>query len=506
MSSSGSAIQVVWFKKDLRVKDHAPLCEAAKRGSLLPLWVEEPEWLAADDFDERHRRFAVECLQELDQDLQAMGLRLLAMKGSMLDCLQQLHDQLGAFQLWSHEETGNDWTYQRDIDVGDWCKHNNITWNEIPQTGVVRRLGNRDGWSARWLHRMKQPVLTESESVKAASFPNELHDDSAMQCVGEPHPLRQRGGRREGIKTLESFFYERGVDYTKAMSSPVTAYDACSRISPYLTWGAVSVREAWHATQWRRAEVKDLIADGKPVERKWLQAIKSFDARLRWHCHFMQKLEDAPSIEWENLQRASIKLDRRDPDWDDPDFKAWREGRTGFPMIDACMRALDVTGYLNFRMRAMVMSFASHHLWLHWRKPGLHLAKMFTDYEPGIHWPQVQMQSGTTGINTVRVYSPIKQLHDQDPKGEFVRRWVPELKDVPDNYLAQPETMPEMEQGFCNCIIGKDYPAPIVDHPTAYRRAHDQIRALRRESKSRQQAQEIQQRHGSRKQGQRNWR
>lgn len=499
-------VQLVWFKKDLRVKDHAPLVEAASRGPVLPLWLEEPEWLAAEDFDMRHRQFAVECLQELGGDLRELGLGLLAMRGSALDCLETLHRQTGFTHLWSHEETGNGWSYQRDLDVAAWCGKRGVVWSEFAQTGVIRRLDTRDGWSTRWLQRMKRAVLTEPDRVEAAPFPKALHCDDALQCVNESLPLLQRGGRREAMATLKGFFYERGADYTKAMSSPLTAYDACSRLSPYLTWGVLSIREVWHATQWRRAEIRELQADGAPLDRRWLQCIKSFDARLRWHCHFMQKLEDEPAIEFESLQRSSDQLQRRDPDWNDPDFRAWREGRTGYPMVDACMRALEATGWLNFRMRAMVMSFASHHLWLHWRKPGLHLARMFTDYEPGIHWPQVQMQSGTTGINTVRVYSPIKQLKDQDPHGKFVREWVAELRDVPDSYLAQPETMPEMEQGFSNCIIGKDYPAPIVDHSSAYRRAHERIRSLRRQDPSRREASKIQQRHGSRKKGRSGWR
>ena len=95
------------------------------------------------------------------------------------------------------------------------------------------------------------------------------------------------------------------------------------------------------------------------------------------------------------------------------------------------MRALIETGWVNFRMRAMLVSFASYHLWLHWKEPALHLARMFTDYEPGIHYAQVQMQSGTTGMNTVRCYSPVKQGMDHDRDGEFARRWLPELARSP---------------------------------------------------------------------------
>jgi deoxyribodipyrimidine photo-lyase len=150
-------------------------------------------------------------------------------------------------------------------------------------------------------------------------------------------------------------------------------------------------------------------------------------------------------------------------------------------------------------MRAMLMSFVSYHLWQHWREPALELARLFLDFEPGIHFSQVQMQSGTTGINAVRIYSPVKQVRDHDPQGAFIRRWCPELELVPDDYLPRPETMPELMQRATNCIIGRDYPAPIVDNGKAYFRAKQRMGALRARAESRAEAREIYRRHGSRR-------
>ena len=130
----------------------------------------------------------------------------------------------------------------------------------------------------------------------------------------------------------------------------------------------------------------------------------------------MQKLEDEPAIEWRNFARVFNGLRPGDATplegLHRDHFEAWCEGRTGYPMVDACMRQLRATGWLNFRMRAMLVSFAAYHLGLHWREPGLFLARQFLDFEPGIHWSQMQMQSGTTGINTLRIYSPAKQARD----------------------------------------------------------------------------------------------
>ena len=211
----------------------------------------------------------------------------------------------------------------------------------------------------------------------------------------------------------------------------------------------------------------------------------------------MQKLEDEPRLEHENLARAMDGL--READFDEHKLEAWCNGRTGYPMVDACMRALLATGWVNFRMRAMLVSFASYDLFLHWRRPGLHLARHFLDYEAGIHWSQMQMQSGTTGINTLRIYSPTKQLIDHDPEGVFVRHWVPELARVPKAFLAEPWTMPRETQREAGCAIGVDYPAPIVDHAAAIASARQRLSALRGTREARAEAQAIVKKHGSRK-------
>jgi deoxyribodipyrimidine photo-lyase len=213
----------------------------------------------------------------------------------------------------------------------------------------------------------------------------------------------------------------------------------------------------------------------------------------------MQKLESDPRIEFENMHRACDGL--RDPAPDRERLDAWCHGQTGFPFVDACMRALIHTGWINFRMRAMLVSFSSYHLWLHWREPGLHLARVFTDYEPGIHWSQVQMQSGTTGINTLRIYNPVKQSHDQDPEGVFIRRWVPELAGVPDAWIHTPWKMSRAEQDACECLIGRQYPAPIVDHEAAAREARRRMGAIRRTAESRAESRTIFETHGSRRRG-----
>jgi deoxyribodipyrimidine photo-lyase len=265
-----------------------------------------------------------------------------------------------------------------------------------------------------------------------------------------------------------SFFEDRGEFYSGSISSPNTANEGCSRFSPYLAWGAVSLSEVHAGIQKKRMALQAFSRPGK-----WMRSLEQFESRLWWHCHFIQKLESNPSMEFQNV---NPKFDgMRESEFDESKFEAWCKGETGFPMIDACMRALHRDGWINFRMRAMLLSFATYQLWLHWRKPAIYLARQFVDFEPGIHYPQVQMQAGVTGINTIRIYSPKKQFLDQDPEGVFVRRNIPELARVPVSDLAEPHLMPpllQLESGF---QAGVHYPLPIVDPDESYRLAKERI-------------------------------
>ncbi|MEM6506533.1 MAG: deoxyribodipyrimidine photo-lyase [Planctomycetota bacterium] len=493
-------LSLVWFKRDLRVSDHLPLHEAAQHGPAVGLYIYEPTVHRADEHDPSHLIFVNQCLEELRHELRTRGSELILAYGDAVEVLARLRRSLGFVRLYSHEETGLGATFERDKKVLAWCRSAGIAWREFQQHGVNRPTQSRDGWASRWRRHMNQPTIDTPTIIQGLSL-----DPETVGGLLSPGELRigvstkthaQAGGSIAARKTLDTFLTERGEHYQQAMSSPVQGWDACSRISPYLAYGSISMREAYQTTCRRQ----DALPKGRTP---WRGSLASFQKRLRWHCHFIQKLEDEPALESQNLCSAYDGMREQDRSrWGPSEserFDAWAAGRTGYPLVDACMRCLHTTGWINFRMRAMLVSFACYQLWLHWKPVAQHLARQFLDFEPGIHYPQCQMQAGVTGINTVRIYSPIKQAKDQDPGGIFIRQWVPELTDVPSEHIAQPEAMPAMTQQMCGCVIGVDYPEPIVDHKTAYQEAREKVYRVKGRAETRQLAQRVYQKHGSRR-------
>jgi deoxyribodipyrimidine photo-lyase len=251
--ASGMQPSVVWFKRDLRIADHSPLVHAVSGGPVIPLMVIEPDLWNQPDSSYRQYSFMRECALELDDALAGCGARLVIRVGHMIDVLAELKRQYGVAELWSHEETGNALTYERDIAVGAWCRENGVIWRELPQNGVVRRLRNRDGWAKRWDRLMAKPTLPAPERIQAVAGigSGALPTPEAIGLAFDGCTRRQPGGRRSGLEVLQSFLHARGKPYRRAMSSPLAGAEACSRLSPHLAWGALSMREVMQAT-WRR--------------------------------------------------------------------------------------------------------------------------------------------------------------------------------------------------------------------------------------------------------------
>ena len=456
--------KIVWFRYDLRLEDNQAFIEATKNGNVLPIFIFDKNYYKLDTSSSFHLKFCEDSLKDLNQSLKNLyNSKINIYYGDTTEILKNISKKFNISEIYSHHVFKNNYLSKIDGKISKFFKECNIQWYLFNQFGI--QLGKRDRyrWSYNWNKFINQPVLEKRVNCNFIIDPDH-NKNCAISTNFIDDKLIQEGGRKNAVKLLNSFLNDRSDNYQKEMSSPITGEKSCSRLSPYITYGNISLREIYRATK------QKLNEDISIVKKKSLIAFKS---RLAWHCHFIQKLYDEPEIEFKNLNSAFDGL--REDDFNPYYYEAWKNGNTGYPFIDACMRYLKVNGWINFRMRAMLVSFASYQLWLDWKKTSKHMAKLFTDYEPGIHYSQFQMQSGTTGINSIRIYNPIKQSIDQDPDGNFIRKWVPELKNVQGKLIHEPWKMTYIDQKSISIELGKNYPLPIIENNKATKIAKDKI-------------------------------
>jgi deoxyribodipyrimidine photo-lyase len=457
-------VNIVWLKKDLRLQDHEAFM-AAEQSSIdyLIVYFFEPDLVEAPDIAQRHLRFIYHSLKEMNAFLNTKNRHIEIMNINAVEGFSLLSEHYDIKTIFSHQESGTQRSWNRDKQVKKWCDFNNVLWEEKQRDGIVRGITNRDNWDKQWYSTINQPTFNNQYTTSSLKRANLNLDSTPADFFKnlENYPKRfQPAGEKSAWKYLQSFTNQRGFNYSKHISKPTESRVSCGRISPYLAWGNISIKQAVHHIKLH------------PNYDSNKRAFNGILTRLKWHCHFIQKFEVECRYETECINKGYELLERPH----NPDFiAAWKTGKTGYPMVDACMRAVIETGWINFRMRAMLVSFLCHHLDQDWREGVYFLARQFLDYEPGIHYPQFQMQAGTTGINTVRIYNPTKQSYDHDPKGVFIKTWIPELQNVPDTLIHEPHKMTLMEQSLHEAVLNQDYPSPIVNLQESGKKARSKI-------------------------------
>lgn len=463
-----------WVRRDLRLEDNQALA-AAVRGAqhVIPVWIFDPRLLNSPYAGKRRLAFLQEGLRRLDDALRRRGSRLVVRRGRPLAELKALMAETGAAAIYA-EADHSPFARRRDREVEEALPLRLLGGATIHPPGSVRKVDGdpyvvytpfRRTWEA--LPPPARPELLHApEDLPLPDLPDDLASEPIPDEPALPEGVPFAPGEAAARRRLQAFL-EQDI-YTYGRERDRLDRPATSRLSPYLRFGMLSPRGAAVAAYEAIADAPDEAAGDSA--RTWL-------GELIWRDFFAHLLYHFP-----HARRHSFREKYREMAWKDDQtaFDAWRRGQTGYPVVDAAMRQLAESGWMHNRGRMIVASFLTKDLLLDWRQGERYFMQQLVDGDPAANNGGWQWAAGT-GADAApyfRIFNPISQGEKHDPHGAYVRRWAPELSSVPDDYIHAPWEMPQEVQEEAGCIIGKDYPAPILDHQAARRRALDAYKAI----------------------------
>ena len=462
---------LIILNRNLRLHDNPAMHFGSLRSNYLVIYLYDKTYWKGNGKSMRQLKFSNDCLAELNDGLKKFDSKVNIFEGTFNDLKIWIKKNFNDFFI--HINHCTDIKYFRDgfSKFTDSFPGKINVYNDF---GLQLNNFDRDSWSRNWNKIMDSQILENPKKSKLkldtkllnfSSFSNKVKNSLVnLDNI-------QKGGSSQAYQLLESFLSERCKDYRVKMSSPIQSEQSCSRLSPHFTFGSISIREVYQ------------ILNKYYSKSQNKSDLYSFKKRLYWHCHFIQKLHTEPELEFYSMHRMCDQLRLEQ---DDELIDKWFNGETGFPFLDACMKYLHRYGWINFRMRAMIMSFASYNLWQPWQKTSPLLAQLFTDYEPGIHISQVQMQSGVTGINLPRIYSVSKQSHDHDPDAIWIKNILPQLSEVDPSLIHASE-------------LNDLYIPKIIDLKSSAKDARERVWGIRKSKEFRKEAAVVYNKHGSRR-------
>jgi deoxyribodipyrimidine photo-lyase len=458
---------LVWFRRDLRDDDHAALHEALSRfRRVFCAFIFDTDILdALPSRYDRRVEFILESVVELDAALRAKGGGLIVRHGPVATRIVELALELDVATVFCNHDYEPAAVLRDDavrgalgaVGIGFESFKDQVIFekNEV-LTQAGKPFSVFTPYRNAWLRLLEPHHLTprsiEGLSGRLSAPPSgEAIPDLAALGFERTNlaELRLPTGM-SGAQTLWQDFRARIDDYHQTRDFPATK--GVSYLSTHLRFGTISIREL----------VRFAAACDDEGSRTWL-------SELIWREFYQQLLWHRPDVATGNFRREFDAVEWESGPLAEQHFVAWCEARTGYPLVDAAMRQLTQTGYMHNRLRMLSASFLTKDLGIHWLRGERHFAALLNDYDLAANnggW-QWAASTGCDAQPWFRIFNPITQSEKFDQHGPFIRRYMPELAEVPDRYIHAPWKMSALEQEACGCVIGRDYPAPIVDHAQA---------------------------------------